>query len=214
MSTRSRAVVQGAAAASAVLGIGGAALLGSLPADSVGRTQLKDDAVTGAKVLDKSLTGKDIQANTLGRVPKAKVAKEAGTAQVAAKALVAGTAYTTANKTGGPVSAVIPAAPTTFASLQVPAGSYVIDAKAQVDTFNNQGIVGCDLVAGPYTDSSFVQGAEGVHTSQMITNSLVATFPTAGLIELKCARGFPATIPGISQIRLTAVTVGSVVTQP
>jgi hypothetical protein len=90
----------------------------------------------------------------------------------------------------------------------------VISSKAQVDTFNNQGIVGCDLVAGPFTDSSFVQGPDTVHASQMITNDLVATFPTAGLIELKCARGFPASIPGISQIRLTAVTVGTVVTQP
>ena len=160
MNSRTRSLVHTVAAASAVLGIGGAALVAALPADSVGRAQLKDDAVNGARVQDKTLTGKDIQSNTLGTVAKAKTAKSADTAKVADSAKVAGTAYTTANKAGGGVTATIPAAPTTFASLTVPAGSYVINAKAQIDTNSNQDIVGCDLVAGATTDSTFVQGPE------------------------------------------------------
>ena len=43
----------------------------------------------------------------------------------------------------------------------------MINAKAQVDTFNNQDIVGCDLVAGAATDSTFVQGVDGEHASQV-----------------------------------------------
>ena len=185
-----------------MLGIGGAALVAALPPDSVGRAQLKDDAVNGARVQDKTLTGKDIQSSTLGTVAKAKTAK------------VAGTAYTTANQTGGQVTATIPAAATTFASLSVPAGSYVISAKAQVDTASNQDIVGCDLVAGATTDSTFVQGTSGEHTSQVMANSTVATFATDGLIQLKCAKGFAGSSPSVSQIRLTAWSVGTVVTQP
>ena len=212
MSTRSRSLSHVVVAASAVVGIGGAAFLASLPSDSVGRTQLKDDAVNSARVQDKTLTGKDIQSNTLGTVPKAKSAK-------AAK--VAGTAYTTANKAGGHVTAVIPAAPTTFASLTVPAGSYVISAKAQIDSPQGQDIVGCDLVAGQNTDTTFVQGsyASTVGTptaggTQVMANSLVSTLPTGGAIELRCAKGSAETFPNISQIRLTAVSVGSIVSQP
>ena len=129
-------------------------------------------------------------------------------------AKVAGTAYTTANQTGGQVTATIPAAATTFASLSVPAGSYVISAKAQVDTASNQDIVGCDLVAGATTDSTFVQGTSGEHTSQVMANSTVAKFATDGLIQLKCAKGFAGSSPSVSQIRLTAWSVGTVVTQP
>ena len=102
MNSRTKSLVHTVAAASAVLGIGGAALVAALPADSVGRAQLKDDAVNSARVDDKSLTGKDIQAGTLGTVARAKSAKSADTAKVADSAKVAGTAYTTANKAGGP----------------------------------------------------------------------------------------------------------------
>ena len=202
MNLRHRSVAQTVAAATALLGVGGVALVAALPADGVGRAQIKDDAVNSARVQDKTLTGEDIQSNSLGTVPRAKTAK------------VAGTAFTTANKAGGPVTATVPAAPTTFASLTVPAGSYVVSAKAQIDTGSNQDIVGCDLVAGATTDSSFVQGPSGEHASQIIANSTVATLATSGLIELKCAKGFPGSAPGISQIRLTAVSVGSIVTQP
>jgi hypothetical protein len=50
-------------------GIGYAA--SSLPRNSVGRRQLKDNAVNGDKVADGSLTGDDIDTSTLGTVPKA-----------------------------------------------------------------------------------------------------------------------------------------------
>jgi hypothetical protein len=221
VSNRSSSLSHVVVAASAVLGIGGAAFLASLPSDSVGRTQLKDDAVNSARVQDKTLTGKDIQSNTLGTVPKAKSAKAANSAKVADSAKVAGTAYTTANKAGGHVTAVIPAAPTTFASLTVPAGSYVISAKAQIDSPQGQDIVGCDLVAGQSTDTTFVQGsyASTVGTptaggTQVMANSLVSILPTGGVIELKCAKGSAETFPSISQIRLTAVSVGTIVSQP
>ncbi|HKZ12298.1 MAG TPA: hypothetical protein VJL81_00490 [Solirubrobacterales bacterium] len=61
----------------------------ALPKNSVGTPQLKNGAVTGAKVKDGSLTGTDIKASTLGQVPSAATA---GTATSAAHATGADTA--------------------------------------------------------------------------------------------------------------------------
>jgi hypothetical protein len=59
-----------------VLG-GGAYAATSLPKNSVGTAQLKAKAVTAAKVKNNSLTGAQIQAGTLGTVPKAATAETA-----------------------------------------------------------------------------------------------------------------------------------------
>jgi hypothetical protein len=61
----------------------------ALPKNSVGTPQLKNGAVTGAKVKDGSLTGADINASTLGQVPSA---ASAGTATNASHATGADTA--------------------------------------------------------------------------------------------------------------------------
>jgi hypothetical protein len=51
-----------------------------LPANSVGTSQLKNNAVLGSKVKDASLTGADINAATLGKVPAAANADHATSA--------------------------------------------------------------------------------------------------------------------------------------
>ncbi len=51
--------------------LGGVAYAAGLPANSVGTKQLKIGAVTGEKVKNGSLTGKQINASTLGTVPSA-----------------------------------------------------------------------------------------------------------------------------------------------
>jgi hypothetical protein len=56
----------------AMVGTGYAASL--LPKNSVGTKQIKKNAVTGAKVKNQTLTGKDINVNKLGTVPSANVA--------------------------------------------------------------------------------------------------------------------------------------------
>ena len=193
----------------------------SLPARSVGTAQLKTGAVTAQKikpgavtgdaVRDGSLAGADIKLSTLAAVPQATHAATADAATRAATADAAGTAYSAHLATYGQV----PAAPTAVASLRVgAAGSYVVFAKSQVDTFNND-IVGCDLVAGADKDTSFVQGGgtamQSVHMSQILVNSLVHTFGSADTVTLSCS-GFG--IGSISQVRITAVQVGSIVTTP
>jgi hypothetical protein len=192
----------------------------SLPARSVGTAQLKADAVTGGKVKNHSLTGADIKSSSLGRVPSANRANLANTATHADSAMhadaathatsadVAGAAYSTHFETARPV----PTTPTTMASLQLPAGSYLLAAKGQIDTQVSTDIVECDLVAGADKDVAFVQGGTS-HESAILTNSLVHVFATAGTVNLTCAT-FLTTSGAISQVRVTAVTVGTIVDTP
>ena len=120
----------------------------SLPANSVGTPQLKANAVTGGKVKNHSLTGADILLSSLGKVPSAAHAATADSATKATSAdtaTAAGTAYSTHFESALSLSGT----PTTVASLTLPAGSYALSAKGQVDTLSGSDIVECDLVAEP-----------------------------------------------------------------
>src|SRR5262245_25792513 len=67
--------------------LGGAAYAAvELPKNSVGKKQLKKNAVTGIKVKDRSLTGSDLDLGTLGTVPRAASADSALRAGTAADA--------------------------------------------------------------------------------------------------------------------------------
>jgi len=79
-----------------VLAMGGATAVAAttLGKNSVGTKQLKQSAVTGAKVLDGSLEGVDINLSTLGKVPSALVADSVTAAQTAVNADHARTADT------------------------------------------------------------------------------------------------------------------------
>jgi hypothetical protein len=80
------------------LALGGAAVAaGHLARNSVGTKQLKPNAVIGAKVKDQSLTGADVNASTLEKVPSAHhadIADTAGTATSASHATQADNANT------------------------------------------------------------------------------------------------------------------------
>jgi hypothetical protein len=181
----------------------------SLPANSVGTPQLKANAVTGGKVKNHSLTGADILLSSLGKVPSAAHAATADSATKATSAdtaTAAGTAYSTHFES----ALSLPGTPTTVAALTLPAGSYVLSAKAQVDTLSASDIVECDLVAGTNSDRSFVQGGAS-HESQILTNSLVHQFAEAGPVQLSCNAITGGTL---SQVRLTAIQVANVVNSP
>ena len=121
-------------------------------------------------------------------------------------ATTAGTAYSTHFES----ALSLPGTPTTVASLSLPAGSYALSAKAQVDTLSASDIVECDLVAGTNTDRSFVQGG-ATHQSQILTNNLVSQFAAAGQVQLSCEAITGGTL---SQVRLTAIQVANVVNSP
>jgi hypothetical protein len=179
----------------------------SLPARSVGTAQLKSNAVTGPKVKDRSLTSVDIKLSSLGAVPTAKRALIADLATRATSADSAGAVYSMHFE--APVTLTM--APAVVASLPVPAGSYVLGAKGQVDTFASADIVQCDLAAGSDTDRAFVQAGTG-HQSQILTNSLVHVFAVAGTVNLICTTF--GTGGSLSQVRVTAMTVGSISSTP
>jgi hypothetical protein len=159
-----------------------------LAASAVSAEKLKNNSVNGAKIADGAIGADDMST-------AAKNSLNQG-----------GPAYSRHFETGGPV----PTTMTPMASINLPAGSYVLAAKAQIDTFNGGDIVECDLVAGSGTDRSFVQGGSA-HQSQIIANSLVVTFATGGTVVWQCQ-----TVGGgaISQGRLTAMTVSSLDNQP
>jgi hypothetical protein len=197
----------------------------SLPAGSVGTAQLKHGAVTGEKVANHTLTGADLDLARLGAVPNAvhardavsalhatsaDTAAQAKTADAAAFATTAGSAgtvYSTHFETGIPA----PTVATAVASLQLPAGSYALSAKSQIDTQTASGIVECDLVAGTDKDVGFLQGGAS-HQSGILVNSLVHTFASADTARLVCTGFLSSGI--ISQVRLTAVPATAIVTQP
>src|SRR5947209_10673964 len=85
---------------------GGAYAASKLPAHSVGTKQLKKNAVNGSKVRDHTLTGADVVASTLGKVPRATHATNADRATNANQANHASTAdgatsATNADQLGG-----------------------------------------------------------------------------------------------------------------
>ena len=103
----------------------------ALPARSVGTPQLKQGAVTSDKVRNHSLTGADLDLTKVGIVRSATRAKTADLATRATLADAAGTAFSTHFETG----IVVPKTPTTVATLQLPAGSYVLMATSSSATW-------------------------------------------------------------------------------
>lgn len=169
-----------------------------LAASAVSTKKLKDSSVNGAKIADGAISGADIGA---GQVSLDDISAAAKTSLNQG-----GPAYSRHFEAGGP----LPTTMTQMASLNLPAGSYVLASKAQIDTFNGSDIVECDLVAGSGTDRSFVQGGSS-HQSQIIINSLVVTFVTGGTVVWQCQTYGGG---GISQGRLTAIAVSSLDNQP
>lgn len=155
---------------------------------SVSEDKLTDNAVNSAAIRDGQVDTNDLSA--------------------ALKAELTGgsAAYSSHFEAGIP----IPTVPTKMATLALPAGSYVLMAKAEIDTFNNSDIVECVLVAGTSTDQSVVTAGD-VQRSQIISNSLVATFSTAGSASLECWTSLGGTI---GRLRLTALSVDSLANHP
>jgi hypothetical protein len=165
---------------------------------AVSKGKLEKASVNSSKIVDGSVKAADIGDSQVGLNDLSTMAK--------AELGHGGPAYSTHFEAGVPLSTTS----TTIMSLSLPAGSYVLLSKAQIDTFNNGNIIGCDLVAGSVTDVSFVQGG-AVHESQIITNNLVATLATNGSVALRCQTAGGGTI---SQGRLTAITVSTATNTP
>jgi hypothetical protein len=110
-----------------------------------------------------------------------------------------------------------PKAPPVVASLPLPAGRWVVQAKAQasLDYDPKQAIVaagatydvvGCQLRAGADTDVARVEGFSGTLALQVVHR-----YTSPGLVQLEC---YAMLAPTLSAIKLTAIRVAKLKNQP
>jgi hypothetical protein len=207
------------------IALGGASYAAiKVPKNSIGRSQIKRNAVNGSKVANRSLTGSDIDTSTVGQVPSAKHADSADKASSADNA-------TNANTVGGisagqlqshafnvnAGTAFLPAGAhtTTAATLELPAGTYLILGHGEIDNngdaSNNE--VKCSLIgeettarlsAGPALGAQDSVGERTVGSAQ-----LAHTFVTAGQARIDCV-----TVAGWGSGNVFDSTISAISVQP
>ncbi len=188
-------VVASAALFVALGGTSIAAVNAALPRNSVGTIQLKQNAVTGAKVRNGSLLRADFRRGQIPAGPR-------GGPGPAGPHGETGPSHPYAPEGNGPIT--IPAAPTTLANLSIPqAGSYVISAKTYV-TSTAAGVATCRLEAGADVDQS--QTYAGGATPFTLALLVVHTFDAPGSVDLKCSA--TGTLQG-NFVKIAAIRVGS-----
>ena len=198
-------VVASVALLVAVAGTGYAA--SQLPVNSVGTAQLRNGAVTAAKVKVHSLLKSDfkpgqIPAGARGPVGLPGPPGPAGSPGAAGAPGPAGPSAAYSKSVVGPVT--LTATLTTFASLTIPqAGNYVILGKAYATSTGNA-VITCQLVAGTELDQSIFH-TFGV--SQTVKTMLTHQYTAAGTADFKCSS--TSTSGSLNYIRVIAIQVGS-----
>ena len=108
----------------------------NIKSKTIAGKKLKDKTVTGGKVKSDSLTGAQVNESTLGKVPSATSADQAGHASTAAKAATADNAATAENAT----NAVNATNATTAANATAIANDTVASSKVQDGTLTGQDV--------------------------------------------------------------------------
>lgn len=186
----SPAVVVATVALFVALGGTSIAAVNALPRNSVGTIQLKQNAVTGAKVRNGSLLRADFKRGQIPAGPRG-VQGPAGPSDAYARFL------------NGPIA--IPAALTTLANLTIPqAGNYVISAKTYI-TATASGVATCRLEAGADFDQSLTYAAASIPFG--LPFLVVHTFDAPGSVDLKCSAtgSLQANFLKISAIRVSTL---------
>lgn len=173
----------------------------ALAPNSVGTPQLKNNAVTTAKVKNGSLLRADFRAGQAPAGPAGPAGPPgpAGAAGAAGPAGPAGPSDAYTRFLAGPIA--IPGIGTTIVNLTIPqAGKYVISSKA----FVSGGVAAsalCRLVAGTDQDDSLGNGVQFT-----LANLLTHEFAAAGTVDFRCSTGGAQTVAGI---RIVAIRVGN-----
>lgn len=181
----------------------------TLPKNSVGTAQLKNNAVNSLKVANGSLLKADFKSGQIPPGP-AGPAGPAGAAGAAGAAGPAGPSDAYSGFKNGPVAA--PSTLSTIATLNIPqAGNYVIFAKLWMfDNVNTDVLTDCTLVAGSDSDESrtMLEGNSGtVVAGATVALNVVHVFAAAGAVALNC-NGFGVNI-SINSIKITAIKVAN-----
>lgn len=175
--------------------LGGVAWAATLPANSVGRTQLKKNAVTGAKVKNGSLTSADFKA---GAVP-------AGAQGPAGPTGPSGTgpAYVGA-RDGSSLLSVFSSFLTVVSTPTLPAGSYVVTGRANV--IGGGGVTNV-LICSMLEDvaQNFTVANGGVVP---LTLHSTTTLTAPGTVSLACSKS--AGSPDIAQASIVATRVTAI----
>jgi hypothetical protein len=209
------------ACAALVVALGGVSYAaGVLPKNSVGAAQLqkkavtasklRTNAVTGVKVKNGSLMGADFKAGQLPAGPQGPKGDPGVPGQQGPSG--AGPGYISDNR----FSVVVPQnSTTTVQTLDVPAGTYLLLARAEVN--NNSGsaannIINCTLAAGTDQQAQnnlFLGPNLSIGETLPVSWQISHTFASAGQVTLSCDAdaGWMGTIlrPRISAIRVTSI---------
>jgi hypothetical protein len=166
----------------------------AIGAGFIGTGDLKNQAVTNKKIKKKTIKANRVKPDTLtGAQINEATLSGAGTAQAVRQ----------------DTAAQVPAATgaTTVLTLQVPAGSYVINSKAVLAKGGAQSPVQCFLTAGGDQDRSLE--AVDAANNTTITNLLAHTFAGAGSVTLGCDN--PGAAPlFVTNKAITATPVGAI----
>jgi len=166
----------------------------AIGAGFIGTGDLKNQAVTNKKIKKKTIKANRVKPDTLtGAQINEATLSGAGTAQAVRQ----------------DTAAQVPAATgaTTVLTLQVPAGSYVLNSKAVLAKGGVQSPVQCFLTAGGDQDRSLE--AVDAANNTTITNLLVHTFAGAGSVTLGCDN--PGAAPlFVTNKAITATPVGAI----
>jgi hypothetical protein len=166
----------------------------AIGAGFIGTGDLKNQAVTNKKIKKKTikanrvkpdtLTGEQINESTLGGAGTARSIRQDTAAQVPAAS-----------------------GRTTVLTLQVPAGSYVLNSKAVLAKGGTQDPVQCFLIAGGDEDRSLE--AVNAANNTTISNLLVHTFANGGTVDLACDNPGAALLLVTNKV-ITATPVGAI----
>jgi hypothetical protein len=180
------------AAVALFVALGGGYAIG---AGFIGTGDLKNQAVTNKKIKKKTIKANRVAPNTL-------------TGNQINEASLSGTG--TAQSVRQDTAAQVPAATTgavTVLTLQVPAGSYVINSKAVLAKGGTQDPVQCFLSAEGDQDRSLE--AVNAANNTTISNLLVHTFNGSGSVTLGCDNPGSALLLVTNKV-ITATPVGAV----
>jgi hypothetical protein len=194
---RKASVATIAGAAAVVIALGGtsayaATLITSkqIKNNTIKSIDVRDGALTGVDVANGSLTGADLAPGT---VP----APYGGTY-----------AYSTYHDAAVSIQNQVSGVDPTVISLNVPAGSYALNATTWLDNGATAVLVRCSLAAGGDTDLKrplLEASGGGASSSQSVALQVVHTFPAAGTATLTCWSFGAAT--SARDTKLTAVKV-------
>jgi hypothetical protein len=166
----------------------------AIGAATIGTGDLKKQAVTNKKIKKQTIKANRVAPNTL-------------TGDQINEASLSGAG--TARSIREDIAAQVPGASgaTTVLTLQVPAGSYVLNSKAVLAKGGLQSQVQCFLSAGGDQDRS-LEAVNAVNNTT-ITNLLVHTFPSAGAVTLACDNPDAALLLVTNKV-ITATPVGAI----